>query len=50
MPIQNDFKRALAAGQPQIGMWSTLSSPLVAELLAGSGFDWILLDTEHRTQ
>ncbi len=47
MPIQNDFKRALAAGQPQIGMWSTLSSPLVAELLAGSGFDWILLDTEH---
>ncbi|MBF5002821.1 aldolase/citrate lyase family protein [Diaphorobacter caeni] len=47
MPTPNPFKQALAAGQQQIGIWSTLASPLVAELLAGSGFDWILLDTEH---
>jgi 4-hydroxy-2-oxoheptanedioate aldolase len=47
MPQPNPFKRALAAGQPQIGIWSTLASPYACELIAGSGFDWILLDTEH---
>jgi 4-hydroxy-2-oxoheptanedioate aldolase len=46
MPL-NALKRALAAGRPQIGLWSTLASPAVAEVVAGSGFDWILLDTEH---
>ncbi|MGC4012355.1 MAG: aldolase/citrate lyase family protein [Pseudomonas sp.] len=43
----NLFKRALAAGQAQIGLWSTLPSPYVTEMLAGAGFDWLLLDAEH---
>jgi 4-hydroxy-2-oxoheptanedioate aldolase len=43
----NQFKAALAAGEPQIGLWSSLCSNIVAEILAGSGFDWILIDTEH---
>ncbi len=43
----NTFKRALAQRQLQIGLWSTLCSNLGAQLLAQSGFDWILLDTEH---
>jgi 4-hydroxy-2-oxoheptanedioate aldolase len=43
----NLFKRALAAGQVQVGVWSSLSSPVAAEIVAGSGFDWVLLDTEH---
>ncbi len=47
MPAPNPFKQALAAGEQQIGIWSTLTSPLIAEMLAGSGYDWILLDTEH---
>ena len=47
MPTPNLFKRALLAGEPQIGLWSTLPSPYVSELLAGSGFYWLLLDTEH---
>jgi 4-hydroxy-2-oxoheptanedioate aldolase len=42
----NRFKRALHQRQ-QIGMFSTLGSNVLAELLAGCGFDWILLDTEH---
>ena len=45
--LPNRFKRALAAGQPQIGLWSTLPDPYVSELVAGAGYDWILLDTEH---
>ncbi len=43
----NTFKAALAAGKVQLGIWSSLCSPLVAEILADSGFDWILFDAEH---
>jgi 4-hydroxy-2-oxoheptanedioate aldolase len=44
---QNSFKRALQAGKPQIGLWSSLSSNYTVEVIAGAGFDWILLDCEH---
>lgn len=43
----NGFKRAIKTGQQQIGLWSSLASHLSVEVLAGSGFDWLLLDTEH---
>ena len=46
LPV-NRFKRALAAGQSQIGLWCSLSSHYSLEIVAGAGFDWILLDTEH---
>ena len=46
LPV-NKFKRALKDKKPQIGMWSSLSSHIVAEILAAAGFDWVLLDTEH---
>jgi 4-hydroxy-2-oxoheptanedioate aldolase len=45
--IRNEFKRALARRELQIGLWSTLCSNIGAEIIAHSGFDWILLDTEH---
>ena len=44
---QNVFKRSLRAGKPQIGLWSSLSSNYTVEVIAGAGFDWILLDSEH---
>jgi 4-hydroxy-2-oxoheptanedioate aldolase len=43
----NTFKRAILNGQLQIGLWSILSSNFTVEVLAGAGFDWLLLDTEH---
>jgi 4-hydroxy-2-oxoheptanedioate aldolase len=43
----NPLKQALRAGRPQIGLWASLCSNLAMEVLAGAGFDWILLDTEH---
>ncbi len=46
LPI-NHFKRALHAGKSQIGLWSTIPSPYVSELIGGAGYDWVLLDTEH---
>lgn len=44
---QNRFKRALAQGQRQIGLWMSLASPAATEVAAGAGFDWLLLDMEH---
>jgi 4-hydroxy-2-oxoheptanedioate aldolase len=44
---RNKFKRALLAGKAQIGLWGSLSSSYTAEVIAGAGFDWILIDTEH---
>jgi len=44
---QNPFKRALRAGKAQIGLWSSLSSNYSVEVIAGAGFDWLLLDMEH---
>ena len=44
---QNPFKRALKANKAQIGLWSSLSSNYSVEVIAGAGFDWILLDCEH---
>src|SRR4029077_17617253 len=46
LPV-NTFKRALKGGKVQIGLWCSLSSHYATELVAGSGFDWILLDMEH---
>lgn len=44
---KNLFKAALGTGKLQFGLWNTLSSAYVTEVTAGSGFDWVLLDTEH---
>jgi 4-hydroxy-2-oxoheptanedioate aldolase len=46
LPV-NHFKRALKAGTSQIGLWCSLSSHYSIEVVAGAGFDWLLLDTEH---
>lgn len=43
----NSFKRALRAGRTQIGLWVALADPYAAELLATTGFDWLLIDGEH---
>lgn len=44
---RNPFKRALQERRQQIGLWNSLPGPLVAELLATCGFDWVVIDTEH---
>jgi 4-hydroxy-2-oxoheptanedioate aldolase len=44
---KNLLKEALRAGKPQIGLWSNLASSYTTEVIAGAGFDWILIDMEH---
>jgi 4-hydroxy-2-oxoheptanedioate aldolase len=43
----NKFKRAILAQQQQIGLWCSMSHNFAVEVVAGAGFDWLLLDTEH---
>ncbi|MFB9947504.1 aldolase/citrate lyase family protein [Rhizobium puerariae] len=47
MMPKNAFKRALQEGRQQIGLWCSLPGGYVAEAVAGSGYDWLLFDTEH---
>ncbi|MEZ3159321.1 HpcH/HpaI aldolase/citrate lyase family protein [Microbacterium sp. BWT-B31] len=50
MPLRlnSTFRDALAsAGRPLAGMWVCTGSPLVAEICAGAGLDWLLIDMEH---
>lgn len=44
---KNKFKAALAERRQQLGLWCTIADAYTAEILAGSGFDWLLFDTEH---
>ncbi len=43
----NAFKQALAAQRRQVGLWVSLPFHPVVEILADSGFDWLLFDMEH---
>lgn len=43
----NTFRRALRAGERQLGLWVNFAHAPIVEVLAGSGFDWLLLDMEH---
>jgi 4-hydroxy-2-oxoheptanedioate aldolase len=41
------FKQRLDAGELQLGLWLTMASETSAEIAAGAGFDWLLIDMEH---
>ncbi len=43
----NPFKSAIAKGELQLGCWLGLADPYIAEISAGAGFDWLLIDAEH---
>src|SRR5215204_3792136 len=41
------FKQQLRAGTPKLGLFLNSHSPTIAEQLAHSGYDWLLVDTQH---
>ncbi|MDU0968187.1 MAG: aldolase/citrate lyase family protein [Actinomycetaceae bacterium] len=52
MPVQLSTSRTLIAhlaeaGRPLAGMWVCSASPIAAEICAGSGLDYVLIDAEH---
>src|SRR4051812_50184675 len=42
-----EFKKQLRAGGTKLGLFLNSHSPTVAEQLAHSGYDWLLVDTQH---
>lgn len=42
-----DFKKELRAGNPKLGLFLNSHSPTIAEQLAHSGYDWLLVDSQH---
>lgn len=49
MILRDALATAAAANEPRAltGMWVATGSPLVAEICAGAGLDWLLIDMEH---
>lgn len=44
---KNTFKHALKSGDPLYGLWLGLAGTFSAEICAGAGYDWLLIDAEH---
>ena len=42
-----EFKKQLRAGTPKLGLFLNAHSPTIAEQLSHSGYDWLLVDTQH---
>jgi 2-dehydro-3-deoxyglucarate aldolase/4-hydroxy-2-oxoheptanedioate aldolase len=47
LPPRGDLRRRVLAGEPTIGAFANLGSLTATELLARSGFDWLIVDLEH---
>ena len=43
----NPLKKALKEQKQTFGSWVTLAHPLIPEILAQAGFDWLTVDMEH---
>lgn len=43
----NPFTHAIATGDKQVGLWVSLCSNFAAEVIAPSGYDWVVIDMEH---
>ena len=44
---RNIFKQGLREGRLQVGLFVGLASACSMEILAGAGFDWLVIDAEH---
>jgi 4-hydroxy-2-oxoheptanedioate aldolase len=44
---QNYLKEKLDANKPALGTWCIINSPLVVDVIASSGIDFIIIDAEH---
>jgi 4-hydroxy-2-oxoheptanedioate aldolase len=42
-----EFKKQLREGTPKMGLFINSHSPTVVEQLAHTGYDWLLVDTQH---
>ena len=45
--MHNTLKTKLRQGEATVGTWHMIGHPVVSEILAQAGFDWVALDIEH---
>src|SRR5262245_48949681 len=45
---RNPLRGALARGKLMLGSFQVLSDPAATEIVLGTGFDFVLIDAEHR--
>ena len=48
-PMGPSFKHILNSGSPIRGIFSGLNSPVIIEMSAYAGFDFVIIDNEHGT-
>ena len=44
---RNRFRAGLETGNTQYGVWLGIPDQSAAEIMAGAGFDWLVIDHEH---
>jgi 4-hydroxy-2-oxoheptanedioate aldolase len=44
---KNKFREKIAQSEAAYGIWNDLTDADVGEILAGAGYDWIVIDAEH---
>ena len=44
---RNALKKKLVNNEQTFGSWITLAHPLIPEIMALAGFDWLVVDMEH---
>ncbi len=49
MALRNSFKHALLNRERLVGGWFMSASPVMAELMANAGYDYLVIDIEHST-
>lgn len=47
MSIENLFKKNISSGKKQYGIWNGIPHSYAAEICAGAGFDFVVIDAEH---
>ena len=47
MPGGETVRQALREGRKQLGAWVNMESPIATEIVAGAGFDLVMIDQEH---
>ena len=47
LPPHGGLRRRILAGEPTVGAWINLGSLAATEIVARSGYDWVVLDLEH---
>jgi 2-dehydro-3-deoxyglucarate aldolase len=47
MRLTHELKEKLEKRKPTIGSWLQIADPVVAEIMSGAGFEWLVVDLEH---